>query len=237
MVGEPAAVASKSLRDRSNELRRTHKRLRGYTAAGTWSMSVEAARRRSRAAVDMLSAAAFLAPQDISLDLLSLAASRRLTLSSRGGSASDKADDAVTTLRAYSLVNRSDSSVSVHRLVQAMTRSEMSPRTYRKVAGRVASSLAQVFPNNVESDACWAECERYLPHVLALVEHSDDRSTSDALLEVMNRAGHFLAARRRFRAVEQLMTMAMERASSRTRWRRRLADAMDLRGHALAART
>ncbi|MFD6265519.1 tetratricopeptide repeat protein, partial [Micromonospora chalcea] len=220
-------------RDRSNELRRTHQRLRGYTAAGTWSMSVEAARRRSRAAVDMLSVASLLAPQDIPLGLLSLAVNRRFGLSLRGGSTSDTLGDAVTTLRAYSLVNRSDGTIAVHRLVQAMTRSEMSPRTYRAIARRTARSLVQVFPVNVESDACWVECERYLPHVLALVEHTEDHPTSDALLEIMNRAGHFLAARRRFAAVEQLMAIAMERASSRRRWRRRLVDAMDNRGHAL----
>ena len=149
------------------------------SVATTWSLSFQKVEKDNPIAAEMLRLSAFLHPDAIPEELftegrddlgpiLNTIADDPITL-----------DDAINTLRRYSLIKRNaeTKTLTIHRLVQTVLRDTMSPEQPHQWAERTIRVINHVFPEvqRVPIDtAQWPQCERYLPHAqacLAFIEH------------------------------------------------------------------
>jgi nucleoside phosphorylase/tetratricopeptide (TPR) repeat protein len=130
----------------------------GRTVAATLALAIdrlgERGEGRSPAEV-LLARCAFLAPDEIPRDLLSGEVADEATL-----------DEAVRTLRRYSLVDSGEGVISVHRLVQRSVRERMSRGEQDAQAGHAVQKVGARFPRDPSDVRTWPECRRLLDHAL-----------------------------------------------------------------------
>jgi tetratricopeptide (TPR) repeat protein len=158
------------------------------SVATTWKVSFEQVKKESPAAEDLLSLCAFLAPDEIPLQVL---------ISSKGSQhlpgALAKAlkdpiafNDVVASLRRYSLVKvREDRLLSVHRLVQAVRRDRLTEEDMKGWAKIAVLLLSEAFLFDSDDLRTWPACSTLLPHALAATDHA-------RALEVANEAAGLL---------------------------------------------
>lgn len=139
----------------------------GYpkSVATTWMVNIE---QMGEAQRDVLRLSAFLAPDQIPLELLTIA-------SSKLGEAIDSAledpqlvHELLQPLHRFSLidVDSERETYSVHRLVQEVAKSELDDHGFREWIERTHTSLIDAFPDAVHVEN-WTTCGRLLPHILA----------------------------------------------------------------------
>jgi tetratricopeptide (TPR) repeat protein len=167
-----------------------------HTVATTWSLALERLRESEPAAVDLLTLASFLAPDDLPLPLLA-AQAQELSEPLASVTADPLAlADAVAALRRYSLVRVVGDGLYVHRLLQTVVRAGLAGEAQQTWAAIAVRLLRAAFP--VESDQVvnWQECERLLPHALAATGHATALSIDPiATSGLLHRAGRYLWAR------------------------------------------
>ncbi len=178
------------------------------SVAATFDLAIASAVQECAAAERLLGFFAFLAPERIPLDLVD---GTVLPEDERG--------EALMALTAVSLVRPDPAtaedeapSVSVHRLVQAAMRTRLAaPDAANAVLETVVSRLTEAFPVNAYSDVrSWPQCERLLPHVLALRERARRDHASSPLSRVLDRAASFLQGRGSLWEAEPLYREAVE---------------------------
>jgi tetratricopeptide (TPR) repeat protein len=118
-------------------------------------------------------------------------------------------DQAIAVLRSLSLVQRQPETrtLSMHRLLQAVLRERMSEPEQAEWLRRVMAALNAVFPD-VTHEA-WGQCERLLPHVLAVATAIPDCSGGRELAEALQKAADYLRDRARFEQAEPLYQRAL----------------------------
>src|SRR5581483_4645607 len=123
-AGETLAGYLELFRTRRQELWPDEKPPAGYpdTVATTWLISFEEARQQSAIAADLMHLCAFLAPDDIPLQVLRDGAEHLPDARAAGITDKLALNKAIVALRRYSLIEKKGDSLSVHRLVQAVTR-------------------------------------------------------------------------------------------------------------------
>jgi tetratricopeptide (TPR) repeat protein len=141
-----------------------------HTVATTWSLALQRLRETAPAAVDLLTLASFLAPDDLPLPLLDRHAQELPEPLASAASDALALADAVAALRRYSLVRAVADGLYVHRLLQAVVRAALDAEAERAWAATALRLLHVGFPGS-DKVADWAECERLLPHVLAAADH------------------------------------------------------------------
>jgi tetratricopeptide (TPR) repeat protein len=143
------------------------------TVAATWELSLERLGQIAPAAVELLSLAAFLAPDDLPATLLLDHAD---LLSGGLGAAAQQLDslgEAVAALRRFGLVKRSGDGLFIHRLLQTSVRDRLAEGTRRAWAALAVRLLRASFPDHGEDVRTWEECRRLLPHALRATEHAE----------------------------------------------------------------
>jgi tetratricopeptide (TPR) repeat protein len=143
------------------------------TVATTWELSLERLEQDAPVAVELLSLAAFLAPDDLPAALLLDHAD---LLHGQLGAAAQQVDllgEAVAALRRLGLLKRSGDGMFVHRLLQASIRDRLSQPAQQVWAAVAVRLLRASFPDHGEDVRTWEECRRLLPHVLQAVEHGE----------------------------------------------------------------
>ncbi len=136
--------------------------------ATTWSLAFERVKEKNSAAAELLRLCAYLAPDAIPEEILTAGASFLGPVLSHVTADALLLNQAIETLRAYSLVRRNprEKSLSVHRLVQAVlqdTLEETESRTWRE---RATLAVNAAFPH-VEWHGTKLQCERLLSQALA----------------------------------------------------------------------
>jgi tetratricopeptide (TPR) repeat protein len=185
------------------------------TVATTWSLALQRLQEAEPAAVGLLTLAAFLAPDDLPLPLLA-AHSEELPdpLAAAAGDPLALAD-AVAALRRYSLVRVNADALSVHRLMQVVVRGALDGESERGWAVGAIRLLHAGFPHDSGVAGNWPECERLLPHVLAVADYAQRLEVeSQAWLWLLKRAGMYLWRRGRYRQaleVDELTLAASQR--------------------------
>ncbi len=177
------------------------------TVAVTWSANFEAVERASPGAADVLRIAAFLAPDAIPYELFEKGV--QFLGDPIAAALSDPDELAMAellrSLVRYSLV-RSDAqsrTFGVHRLVQEIVREAVAEPTRRLWVQRAVAALDAAFPD-VEY-ATWAQCDRLVPHVIAIARWIDAYDLhAGASGRVLKRTGQALFARGRYAEAEQL---------------------------------
>jgi tetratricopeptide (TPR) repeat protein len=148
----------------------------------TWAMNFRDAEDESAAAADVLRLSAFLAPDDIPIELLVDGASvlGPALSSALAGAAGDPlaVDEALAPLTRFSLVRRDIGArtYSIHRLVQAVLRSDMEAPAQRLWADRAIGAVSQAFPPTAYGS--WDRCERLIAHARACAGLIDEWGVS-----------------------------------------------------------
>ena len=157
-----------------------------YTVATTWTMSFEAVERESPAGADMLKLLAFLAPDDIPLDIIRKGA--EFLPEGLAEAAGKELDflDAVESLTGYSLIDKSGDAVYLHRLVQEVVRDRMDDAERKKWAEAAAKIVNEAFPFDLDKVETWAESKRPLPQAVSAAVYWEE------LRAALEEAGHLL---------------------------------------------
>ncbi len=146
----------------------------------TWDLSFGQVARSSAAAEQLLDIYAFLAPDDIPLDLLSRAPELLPEELARAAGDQLALDETLAVLLRYSLVSRAETSLSVHRLVQAVVRRSLGAEA-RAWAERALGVVFRSFPRRGFQEVdVWPRCSRLLPHALACLKRLSDEPSLDA---------------------------------------------------------
>jgi tetratricopeptide (TPR) repeat protein len=172
-----------------------------HTIATAWSLSLVHLEAESTASVQLLTLAAFCAPDEIPL-LLFTTEPALLDAPLRDVAAeADGLQRAVGMIIRYSLARREPNGLQVHRLLQAAIRAQLSHgqvgdalRTVRRLLRAAAPTM------DPETDtAGWSRWMVLLPHILsATMTHSiiDARGNdSETLIWLLNRVGRYLQTR------------------------------------------
>ncbi len=144
--------------------------------ARTWDVSFRRLEETSTGAADLLRLCAFLASDEIPIELLATGAELAFPDDELGALLADELERnrAIGVLRRYSLIRRSGPLLSVHRLVQEVLRESLDPvKGSATWSGRAVRLVRAAFPDQAWEPAAWAECHALLPHALVVVALAD----------------------------------------------------------------
>ena len=129
--------------------------------ATTWDLAFEKVEKANPAAVDLLRLCAFLAPDAIPEEIISVGAPDLGPVLQPVAADSYALNEAIGELLKFSLVDRENGTLTIQRLVQTVLKDGMDKETQRHWAERAVRAVNCVFPD-VEV-ATWPTCQHYLP--------------------------------------------------------------------------
>ena len=182
-----------------------------YTVATTWNIAFDEVKQISSSGADLLNLCAFLAPDDIPVELLNSGV--EYLPGSLDAVAGDRLafDDAVDPLRRYSLVEITAGTISVHRLVQAVTRDRLDGDEKKKWAEAAVRIVNKAFPYRSDDVQTWHVCSRLLPHALAAAELAEAFDVaSDSTGRLLNQTGGYLSGRAQFPEAKEMHERALD---------------------------
>ena len=182
------------------------------TVATTLDIVFDEVMQISPSGADLLNLCAFLAPDDIPVELLNSGV-QYLPGSLAAVTADPMAfDNAVDSLRRYSLVEvtAESESISVHRLVHAVTRDRLDGDELKKWAEAAVHIVDEAFPFDSDDVRTWPVCSRLLPHALAAAEHAEALDVaSDSTWRLLNQIGLYLQGRAQFAEAKEMYERAL----------------------------
>ncbi|MGI9100160.1 MAG: FxSxx-COOH system tetratricopeptide repeat protein [Solirubrobacteraceae bacterium] len=169
------------------------------TVASTWQVSIQAAQREAPLARQVLEMAAHLAPDAIPRELFEV-----LLDDASSATARKRLLDAFNALQRLSLTQIDDAVVNVHRLLQKTIRDDLVLRADKTAAVNALAAVAGAFPRDLVQPQTWPQCERLLPHALAIAAApTTPGEAGQQLLTLLNSASEYLVrADPRARAVD-----------------------------------
>jgi hypothetical protein len=181
------------------------------SVATTWSLSFEQVEQHNPAAADLLRLYAFLAPDAIPEELLTLGVEKLGDVLAPVAADAYQLDQAITALRAYSLISRDEraQTLTIHRLVQAVLRDSMPAETKQQWMQQAVNAVGAAFPKSPDF-AHWLTLDRLLLHALTCatwIEHVPFVTPEAARL--LNQGGYHLDDRGRYREAEPLLERAL----------------------------
>jgi len=213
-TGESVSGYLRMFRERQAELLKRPSPSSDTTVATTWELSFQQIEGRSPPAAALLNLCAFLAPDDIPLDIVQQAAKLPEPLAE---AASDPVqfDDAIGAVRRFSLVFRSGDVLSVHRLVQAVTRERMAEEARKLWAAAAARAVNRGFPIDSGDVRTWPACSRLLAHALAAADHCEALKVGPGETGwLLNQAGWYLRGRAEFARARACFERALRLAEA-----------------------
>jgi DNA-binding SARP family transcriptional activator/tetratricopeptide (TPR) repeat protein len=158
------------------------------TVASTWQVSIQAAERQAPLARQVLTMAAHLAPDAIPRELFEVLLDDASTASAR-----KRLLDAFNALHRLSLAEIDDSVVNVHRLLQKTIRDDPVVCADATVAVSALAAVAAAFPRELGQPQAWPQCERLLPHALAITSAlTTPGEAGQRLVALLNSAADYL---------------------------------------------
>lgn len=141
-----------------------------YAVTTTWRLAFEQIESTSPAAQDLLNLCAFLAPDDIPLELFR-ENSEELPEHLRSSVLNPlDFEDIFAALQDYSLVQRNGDTISLHRLVQFVTRERMSDLSKKQMLKIVLRLMAKTVKFDYYQLPSWKICQRYIYHVTVVID-------------------------------------------------------------------
>ncbi|RJP81720.1 MAG: tetratricopeptide repeat protein [Candidatus Zixiibacteriota bacterium] len=166
----------------------------GYpgTVLTTWNMAFTEAEKTPGAA-DLLRLAAFLAPDNIPLDLITGGIKhlpKALAAVAKNQVALDKA---IAALKRLSLVQTADATFSIHRLVQLVLLDRMNKKAQKLWATAAVKVVSAAYPFDSDDVSTWDACKRLLPHATAAAEHAESLEVApEAAGHIWNQCGLYV---------------------------------------------
>ncbi len=177
-----------------------------HSVVATWSLSFQQVEQESPTAADLLRLLAFLYPEGIPEEIITLGAT---DLGEALGAAADDPfalDAIIELLLRYSLIRRNPEakSLSMHRLVQAVLRDGMDREIQHVWAERAIRAVNKAFPD-IELKT-WEKCQRYLPHVYICASYVDEHGLAfPEVARLLNEAAAYLLVQAQYKQAEQLL--------------------------------
>ena len=195
-LDDPAAGAAADDRDRRR-------------VATVWSVSLDRVHAEAPAAEALLNLLAFLAPEvpralpaeqpEVLPDLLAAAVRDRLSY-----------NRVLAVLGRYSLATVDPAVLGMHRLVQAVVRARLGPVDEPSWAATALDLVYRSFPGESWELTTWPECERLLPHLLAVAEHAERlRVAGQKAGLLLDRASVYVRERGQYRQARPLAERAV----------------------------
>jgi tetratricopeptide (TPR) repeat protein len=180
------------------------------TVATTWNIAFDEVMQLSSSGADILNLCAFMAPDDIPVELLNSGVEYLPESLTAVATDPMEFDDAVGPLRRYSLVEITAESISVHRLVQAVTRDRLDEDKRKKWAKVAVRIVKKAFPFKSNDVLTWPVSTRLLPHALAVAEHAEALDVaSDSTGRLLNQMGLYLKGRAQFTEAKEMYERAL----------------------------
>ncbi len=184
------------------------------TVATTWEISFQKLKTEDPAAVDLLNALSFLAPDNIPRALLIDGREHLPKKLSKALSKPLETNRAIASLARYSLVEASSESFSQHRLVQAVTRDRMPAELKKTWAAAMVKLMADAYPHGEKSPddvRHWPACEALLAHVLSVAEYAEKYIAElKQVATLFNQTGIYLYSRAQYATAEPLYRRSLE---------------------------
>jgi hypothetical protein len=156
------------------------------TLAAVVAMTMEQVGAVSLEGIDLLSLSAFLAPEDLPIDLLVKAAALL----------PESVDSGILALDRRGLVRRDEEILSVHPLIQALAYGRLDDEKRKAWADETARAVGAAFSSHLEDLSTWPECARLLPHALASTEKVEELGIgSEPASLLLNQVGLYLHRR------------------------------------------
>jgi TIR domain/Tetratricopeptide repeat len=179
-----------------------------HTVATTWSLALQTLQQTEPAAVDLLTLAAFLAPDDLPQPLLVTHHDQVPEPLATCVSDPLAFGDTVSSLRRYSLIRVIGDGLFVHRLLQTVVRAGLDDESKRAWASAAIRLLRACFPYPSDETPRWIKCQRLLPHALAALDHGE-RLTIEVepykRISLLHGAAICLWARGQYRETEPML--------------------------------
>ncbi len=138
----------------------------------TWNISFEEVRQQAPAAEDFMNLCAFLAPDDIPLDIITGGAKHLPDSLAEALADPITFNKIIAALRRYSLIERSGEAISIHRLVQLVLRDRLTEDAAKIWAEAAVRLVNKAFPFDSDDVRTWPVCSKLLPHSLVVIEHA-----------------------------------------------------------------
>ncbi len=175
----------------------------------TWSLSLEKVARLNPGAIDILRLLAFLHGEAIPECIISMAASEAPPLAMMRDPL--VLDDAIGTLRAFSLVRRlpEKNSLTIHQLVQEVLQDQMDEQTRTQWVQYAVKAINRMYPDVAFEH--WPLCQQYLPQAqaCALLIKREEMAFPEAA-ELLYKAGCYLRERAQYAEAEPMLRQALE---------------------------
>lgn len=182
------------------------------SVATTFSLCLGQIAQTSTYAIKVLQFCAFLAPDAIPEELMTMGGPR-LDPHLQSLAADPLAfDTALAVLRSASLLQRNveTRTLTLHRLLQACIKDTLNGEEQRAWVHCVLHALATVFPT-IEQTAQWSLCEQLVPHVLVAFNQAEQWNiVSQETGQLFENAGAYLREHGRLAQAEPLLTKAQE---------------------------
>lgn len=181
------------------------------SVTATWSLSLQQVKQESPAAADLLCLFAFLNPEAIPEEIITLGATEL------GPSLSTVADDSlgldaiIELLLRYSLIRRTpeEKLLSIHRLVQAVLKDGLDKSTQRIWAERTIRIVNCTFPK-VELHT-WRQCQRFISHVLVCTTYIEEYELAfPEAARLFNEAASYLVVRAEYEQAKRVLQIALD---------------------------
>ncbi len=181
------------------------------TVETTWEISFTKVREQSPAAADLLSLCAFLAPDDIPLEVIRGGKDKRSEPLASVVEDDLAFDNAISALRRHSLVKRTGNTLSVHRLVQVVVRDRMSEGNKQVWVESAVGMVRKAFPSNSDDVRTWPVCVRLFAHATIVVAHCKaERAGLSLAAELLSESAMYLRGRGDFVGAKTFNEEALE---------------------------
>ncbi|HJQ32011.1 MAG TPA: tetratricopeptide repeat protein [Pyrinomonadaceae bacterium] len=151
-------------------------------------------RTESPAAADLLTLCAFLAPDEVPLEILKDSAEHLPPALAEASADPEKLAASAAVLQNYALAKvRGGSFLTLHHFIQAAARDRLGEDDRKNWAGATVQLMEAAFPFDYTNPQTWPPSARLLPHALAAAEHARELKVLEkATSSLLNQAGLYL---------------------------------------------
>ena len=164
-----------------------------YTIITTWRLALEQIESTFPAAQTLLNLCAFLAPDDIPLELFRRN-SEELPENLRFSVLNPlDFENTIAVLQDYSLVQRNKDALSLHRLVQFVTRDRMSDISKKQIFKVVLRLMSKTVKFDYYQELTWKICHQYIYHCIVVLKRVEKIKFVDEYVALLQgNIGQFL---------------------------------------------
>jgi tetratricopeptide (TPR) repeat protein len=178
--------------------------------ATIWSLSLDQVHKEAPAAEALLNLCAFLAPDGIPRGLPREHAEVLPDQLAKAVGDVLAYNRLLGAVGRYSLATVTSTSLGLHRLVQAVIQAHLGHEGERRWTEVTVGLLRKSFPNESQEVSTWPECERLLPHLLAVARHAKRLGAArEQAGWLLDRASTYLRERGQYRQARPLAERAL----------------------------